>query len=292
MGERTRWVSGTHSEQDFNGDPSPYTALGNFEGIKAAIRHRLNQSELSGISVTIQGARNVGMHLTRLLTEESARVYVSDVNEQSLNTATSLYGAIKVDPSKIHRLDVDVFAPCKMGGAINHVSIEEIRAPIIAGASNNQLASPELAEELKQRNILNAPDYVINADGIIDVYHQQAGNWDAHRVREQVVSIGTTLAQIFERADKDCLSTSVVADSTAEETFLNQKQVSNAAEAIARTGLMFINIGRHRHLMLTRGPRWSKSLLLNTATIRHSRSPWIKQNQRFQIAISSNNSIY
>jgi leucine dehydrogenase len=229
MGERTRWVSGIHAEQDFNGDPSPYTALGTFEGIKAALQHRLNLQTLSGISVAIQGVGNVGMHLTKLLTEAGARVYVSDVNEQSLAIATSLYGAVVVDPNKIHRLDVDVFSPCAMGGAISHKSIEEIRAPIIAGASNNQLASPELAGKLKQRNILYAPDYVINAGGIIDVHHQQSGNWDASSVRAQVISIGATLEQIFERADIENLATSVVADRIAEEIFLTPKPVSNAA---------------------------------------------------------------
>lgn len=229
MGERTRYVSGIHAKQEFNGDPSPYTALGTFEGIKAALQHRLNESNLSDISVAIQGVGNVGMHLTKLLTEAGARVYVCDVNEQSLATATSLYGATKVELNTIHQLEVDVFSPCAMGGAINQKSIGEIRAPIIAGAANNQLASPELTEKLKQHNILYAPDYVVNAGGIIDIYHQQSGNWNANRVHEQVVSIGSTLAQIFERADKDDLATSVVADRIAEETFLNRKPVSNAA---------------------------------------------------------------
>lgn len=229
MGETTRWVSGIHRDHEFNGDPSPYTALGTFEGIKAAVKHQLKKSDLAGISVAVQGVGNVGMELTKLLSQADARVYVADVNEDNLTRAKDRYGAIIVDTTKIHRLDVDVFAPCAMGGTINSMSIQEIRASIIAGAANNQLSTPDIAETARQQGILYAPDYVINAGGIIDIHHQQTGNRNVEQVRQQVTAIGETLESIFCRAQSCQIPTSVIADQIAEEIFLAPKLQSRMA---------------------------------------------------------------
>ena len=229
MGETTPWVSGIHSDHEFNGDPSPYTALGTFEGIKAAVKHQLRQSDLAGVSIAVQGVGNVGMYLTKLLTQAGACVYVADVNDLNLARAKENYGATIVDAKKIHRLDVDVYAPCAMGGAINHSSIQEIRASIIAGAANNQLSTPDVAETARLLGILYAPDYVINAGGIIDIHHQQTGNRDVNQVRRQVAAIGETLASIFCRAESTKTPTSMIADQIAEERFLAPKRQAGVA---------------------------------------------------------------
>ena len=229
MGETTQWVSGIHSAHEFHGDPSPYTAMGTFEGIKAAVKHQLQHSDLAGISVAVQGVGNVGMHLTKLLTQAGARVYVADVNEDNLAIAKERFAATVVDKNKIHRLDVDVFAPCAMGGAINNTSIQEIRASIIAGAANNQLSKPDMAETARQLGILYAPDYVINAGGIIDIHHQQLGKRNVEQVRKEVTAIGATLTSIFHRAKSTEMPTSVIADKMAEERFLARRQQTSIA---------------------------------------------------------------
>ena len=217
MGERTRFVSGVAKDDQFGGDPSPLTAYGVFVGIREALAHR-GCADLENVRVAVQGVGNVGMHLTKMLIRSGAKVVVADVCQRNVIRAGEL-GADIVDPSEIHAANVDVFAPCALGGAINRDTVRDIRAGIVAGAANNQLTSKEMGGLLLDRGILYAPDYVINAGGIIDVYYQQQGDRNHDRIAGHIDRIGETLRHIFQASDLRLTPTGEVADEMAEAIF-------------------------------------------------------------------------
>ena len=203
-----------------DGNPSPATAYGAFVGIQAAVKHRLNSDSLSGVKVAIQGVGNVGYRLAKHLHAAGAELFISDVNTDNINRAVQALGATEVSNHDIAGLAVDVYSPCALGGAINSDSIEVIKAPIIAGVANNQLAKPEFAKQLQGKNILYAPDYAINAGGIIDCFYLRNSLPDA-QMKQHLDRIGETLSNIFHRAEVDNKTTSETADLMAEEKFLN-----------------------------------------------------------------------
>ena len=224
MAEETRHVAGILDRQTGdggirNGDPSPATAFGTFVGMRAAVRHRLGRDELQGLRIAIQGIGSVGYQLARLLHQAGARLWVTDIYRDQVARAVDELGAIAVPPEDIYGLDVDVFAPCAMGAILNDVTIPQLRARVIAGAANNQLSEARHGTELMERDILYAPDYVINAGGIIDVWYERRGWFDRDAMVRHIEGIGDTLGEIFSRAGSDGLPTSMVADQVAEERF-------------------------------------------------------------------------
>src|SRR5271166_124426 len=222
MRQETAHVAGIQDkESDIgmrSGDPSPATAYGVFVGLKATVRYALGRDDLHGLSVAVQGVGNVGFDLARQLKDAGAELWVSDIYEDQVQRAVNELGATPVGPEVIYGLDVDVFAPCAMGAIINDQTLPRLRARVIAGSANNQLAEPRNGEELQRRGIVYAPDYVINAGGIIDVYHERIGF-----VREQLLrhidGIYDTLMEIFERARREERPTAEVANAIAEERF-------------------------------------------------------------------------
>ena len=201
MGRQTRHVAGVTQHPGFNGepsngDPSPATAYGVFIGLQAAVRQRLGRSDLDGLTVAIQGLGNVGFRLARHLKEAGARLWVHDIQPDNLARAVDELGATPVNAEEILSLPVDVLAPCALGAVLNDDSIPRLHARVIAGAANNQLAQPKHDEMLRQRGILYAPDYAINAGGIIDVFYERFGG-EPQAVREHIDSIAQTLTEIF-----------------------------------------------------------------------------------------------
>ena len=201
-----------------SGDPSPATAYGTFVGLKAAVRQRLGRDNLDGLKVAIQGIGNVGFRLAKHLHEVGAKVWVNDIYDEQVQRAVQELGATAVGADEIFGLDVDVFAPCALGGAINDDTVPQLKASVIAGAANNQLAEERHGEELLRRGILYAPDYVINAGGIIDVSYERDG-FDRDKMIRHVDGIYDTLLEVFERSRDEQLPTGVVADHIAEERF-------------------------------------------------------------------------
>ncbi len=198
------------------GDPSPYTALGVFEGIRAAVRHRFERDDLTGLTVSVQGLGNVGFGVARMLHAAGARLVVSDINADAVFRAVEAFGAQTVEPSRAHAVEADIFCPCALGAGLNAATIPQIRARIVAGAANNQLATDADGEALRRAGILYAPDYAINAGGIISI--ALAGPRDGDDlVREKTIAIGDTLTRIFRRADDEGRPTHVIADKLAEE---------------------------------------------------------------------------
>lgn len=226
MAEKTTYVAGANNAIDSQdrvrtGDPSPATAYGVFVGIKAAVKHKLRAVSLDGVRVAIQGVGNVGFALAKHLHAEGARLFVSDINTANVDRAVSECGAFAVSNDEICSLDVDVFAPCALGGAINSQTLESIMAPIVAGSANNQLENEACGRRLQEKGILYAPDFVISAGGIIHVQYMRTGRtWE--ETEHHVAHIGNTLEEIFERSKQDRLPTAEIADRLAQERLDNR----------------------------------------------------------------------
>ena len=222
MMQFTQHVAGIHDkpsdEGTRSGDPSPATAYGTFIGIQAAVKERLGRDSLDGLRVAVQGVGNVGFDLARQLKEAGARLWVTDIHREPLLQAGKELDATVVAPEEIFGLDVDVFAPCALGAILNDSTIPQLKASIVAGAANNQLAEARHGVELMKRGILYAPDYVINAGGIIDVYHERIG-FDRAVLLKHIEGIHDNLMEVFERARKEERPTGEVADAIAEERF-------------------------------------------------------------------------
>lgn len=213
--EVTEHVRGLPSDDQAitGGDPSPFTAYGVFLGIKAAVRHKLGRDGLDGLKIAVSGLGNVGMDVCRRLHDAGALLYVSDIREEALRKAIADFSAVPVKPEDFMTLEVDVLTPCALGGVVNDDTIAGIKAPIIAGAANNQLKRPEHGEALHQRGILYAPDYVINAGGVISV---AMSGTPVEVTMERLEELGETLAAIFRQSERLDLPTYRVADKIAE----------------------------------------------------------------------------
>lgn len=204
------------------GDPSPYTALGVFEGIRASARHVFGTDDLSGRTASIQGVGHVGYDVARRLHEAGVSLIVSDIHAPAVLRALEEFGATAVDPAEAHMVEADIFVPCALGAGLNARTIPQIRARIVAGAANNQLQTPADGIALKKRGVLYAPDYAINAGGVISVALATPGGGDA-LVREKTLAIGETLAAIFERAEDEGTTPERVADEMAEERLVQAR---------------------------------------------------------------------
>ncbi len=165
----TPFVAGLSGGEFASGDPSPVTARGVFNAIRRTARHRLERTDLDGLTISVQGLGSVGRHLAQLLHGDGARLVVTDINPSRVAAAIAEWGAEAVAEDEIYSAGADIFAPCAIGGILNVETIPALRAQIVAGAANNQLATPEDGNRLAQRGILYAPDFVANGGGIINV---------------------------------------------------------------------------------------------------------------------------
>ena len=219
----TKWVTCTSQI----GDPSPYTAMGVFEGIKAALKHLNGSDSLQGTHVALQGLGHVGYAVAQMLYNDGAHLTVSDIDQVKVLKAVNELGAKAVATDKIYGVEADVFCPCGLGAIINDHSMQQLRCRIVAGSANNQLEREEHGELLRRRNILYAPDYLINAGGLIFVAMQHAGQTDA-AISAKVRQVGTSLSQLFQQADQDGRSTHCIANERAE-TLLARAALHSAA---------------------------------------------------------------
>jgi leucine dehydrogenase len=210
----TRWVTGLSPELGGGGDPSPVTAFGTLQGIKAAVQH-LGDDSLQGKSVAIQGLGSVGHHLAKFLLDEGAKVFGADIDADSIERARQL-GVEIVPTREILEVDCDVVAPCALGAVINDNSIPKLRCRIVAGAANNQLAEDRHGQELHARGILYAPDYVINAGGLINVYNELIG-YNREVAMRMARGIQGNMSRLFEIARAQSIPTYQAADRLAEE---------------------------------------------------------------------------
>jgi leucine dehydrogenase len=223
MGRVTKHVAGTRAGGA--GDPSASTAYGVLMGIRAAVTHKLGRNSLDGVRVAVQGLGHVGSHLCGFLDEAGARLTVTDIDAAAVARVAEEFGAEPVAPDAIIGVAAEVFAPCAMGAVINNETIDRLQAPIVAGSANNQLAEPRHGAELLRRGVLYAPDYVINAGGVINISHE-GPDYDKQAAIDHVGRIHDTLREIFGRAEAAGIPTSQAADRLAEERLT---KVSEAA---------------------------------------------------------------
>ncbi|MBU3003301.1 Glu/Leu/Phe/Val dehydrogenase dimerization domain-containing protein [Paraglaciecola arctica] len=222
MGQQTDFVSGIQAKYHINsepadGNPAPSTAYGVYVGLKATVKYSMN-SDLKDVKVAIQGLGHVGIRLAKHLHNQGAKLYVTDIHPENIEKAVNEFSAVAVAPNDIYDLDVDVFAPCAMGAVLNEENIDKLNVKVIAGAANNQLAKESLGQLLTDKGIVYAPDYVINAGGIIDIYHQSIASSD-RELREHIEKISNTLLEIYHRAQSQGIATNIVANEIAEERF-------------------------------------------------------------------------
>ena len=210
---QTRYVAGTEGKA---GDPSPHTALGSYLGLKAAAKHQFGSDDIKGLKIAIQGLGAVGYDFARYLAKDGALLTVCDVNQEAVDRAVQEFGAVAVGVDDIYDVEMDIYAPCALGATVNDATLQRIKAKVIAGSANNQLATPAHDLILHNMGILYAPDYVINAGGVIHVC-SEASSMTQEETAGRVRSIYDTLDRIFTRAKADNRPTGEIADELARE---------------------------------------------------------------------------
>jgi leucine dehydrogenase len=219
VNQSTAFVSGLEGK---SGNPGPFTALGTFLGIKAAVKFKLNKDDLTGIKVAVQGLGSVGYSLCEKLHAAGAQLIITDINQVALDRAASELNAKVVGLDEIYSQDVDVYSPCALGASIDDDSIAQLKATIIAGCANNQLAESRHDQALLEKGILYAPDYVINAGGIINVALEiYPEPYCAKSATKLVENIYNTLMTVFETAASNNMPTGFIADEMARHIIAN-----------------------------------------------------------------------
>lgn len=213
----TTYVAGLPEEMGGGGDPSPATALGVLRGMEACAMHLWGSPNLRDKRVAIQGLGKVGYALAELLAERGAHLIVCDVNQKALANAVEDFGAQVVATDEIYGVDADIYAPCALGATLNDATIPQLKVAIVAGSANNQLKEPCHGKMLRERGILYAPDYVINAGGVINVACElESEGYDPAVARQRVLAIYDNVLAVLERADAEGITTAEAADVEAK----------------------------------------------------------------------------
>ena len=212
----TPWVTGIPKDFGGSGDPSPYTAHGVLMGIKASTSEKFGTDSLKGLRIAVQGLGNVGYNLVKYLVEEGAKVIVADIDQGRVKKCHDQFGVETVAPDKILGVDCDIQAPCAMGAMVNDQTIGQFKCKIIAGGANNQLAEARHGDQLRELGILYAPDYVVNAGGLMNVFVELEG-YSPERAFEKTRKVYDNVKKVFEIAKRDNIGTHIAADRMAEE---------------------------------------------------------------------------
>lgn len=214
--EVTPYVTGISQDKGGAGNPSPITAYGVFMGMKAAAQYKYGSDVLEDRVVYVEGIGNVGETLVEYLTQEGAQVHIADINQQRLEEVSSKYGATIYRGADLHAEKMDIYAPCALGATINDTTIQKLQASIVAGAANNQLADEHKhGMLLQQRGIVYAPDFLINAGGIINVYAELEG-YDRSEIMRKTENIYTTTIEILNKAQESGVTTHAAAFEIAQ----------------------------------------------------------------------------
>ncbi|MDK2824553.1 MAG: leucine dehydrogenase [Clostridia bacterium] len=212
--------------QGGSGDPSPATAYGVWQGIKACAMVKWQDNSLKNKVIAVQGLGNVGKNLCRHLAEEGAKLIVTDINEKNVEIIVDLYGAEAVKPDEVYSVECDIFAPCALGAGVNDNTIDLFKCSIIAGAANNVLQNPEHGDALDKKGILYAPDFVINAGGVINVAEELNG-YNKEKAYAKIAKIYDNVLGVFKIAERDGIPTYLAAERLAEERINKIGKVRN-----------------------------------------------------------------
>ncbi|HET7580641.1 MAG TPA: branched-chain amino acid dehydrogenase [Bacillales bacterium] len=238
--EETDYVTGISVAFGSSGNPSPVTAYGVYRGMKAAAMEAYGSDSLEGKTVAVQGVGHVAYSLCEHLHQEGANLIVTDINKEAVERAVNDFGAKAVDPDDIYSVECDIFAPCALGAVINDETITQLRAKVIAGSANNQLRDDTHGNQLHEMGIAYAPDYVINAGGVINVADELHG-YNRERAMKKVEAIYDNVARVFEISKRDGVPTYVAADRLAEERIERLKNsraqfLQNSHHILSRRG--------------------------------------------------------
>ncbi len=216
IASETRWVTGLPDTYGGSGDPSPATARGVVGAIRTVATRLWDSDDLAGLTVAVQGVGKVGSSLVERLTKAGAKTVVCDVNDEALQRVSSEHGSVVVGTNEIFDVESDIFAPCAMGGAINEETVERLRCRAVVGSANNQLETESMADRLVARGILYAPDFIVNAGGIINIADELNG-YDWRRAAAAVDQIGDNLRKVFDKADERSVTSNVAAIEVAKD---------------------------------------------------------------------------
>lgn len=223
----TPYVTGISEERGGSGNPSPVTAFGVYMGMKAAVKQQFGSDKLEGKKILVQGIGHVGETLVEYLTKEGAQVFIADINEEKLYQVASKYNAQVFTGDDLYSADVDIYAPCAMGATINDATVNKIKAKVIAGAANNQLANENThGLILQERGILYAPDFLINAGGIINVYAELA-HYGKEEIMRKTENIYNTTLEIFDYAIANGVTTHQAALTIAQNR-IDLRKIENS----------------------------------------------------------------
>ncbi len=236
--ESTPFVTGLSKEMGGSGDPSPWTALSTLMGMKAAVAYRMNQKSLTGLKVAVQGMGHVGFYLAEYLLRENCQVIICDIFEQKTREFQKKHPQVRVvSPEKIYDEECDIFSPCALGSIINLKTLSRLRCSIIAGAANNQVDTPKTEDEIRKRNILYAPDFVINAGGVISVFVECKEGYSEQKIKNRIENIYHVLTEIFFRSDEQKKKASEVAMEMARDRINRKSALNNPPPAkLVKTG--------------------------------------------------------
>ncbi|WP_307891961.1 branched-chain amino acid dehydrogenase [Bacillus swezeyi] len=221
--DETDFVTGISPAFGSSGNPSPVTAYGVYKGMKAAAKEAFGTDSLAGKTVAVQGVGNVAYNLCRHLHEEGAKLIVTDINKEAVERAVAEFGARAVDPDDIYSQDCDIYAPCALGATINDDTIPQLKAKVIAGAANNQLKETNHGDQIHDMGIVYAPDYVINAGGVINVADELYG-YNSERALKKVEGIYGNIERVLEISKRDRIPAYLAADRLAEERIERMRQ--------------------------------------------------------------------
>jgi leucine dehydrogenase len=214
--KETPFVTGVHQVHGGSGDPSPFTAYGTLQGLMAALQVKFGNEDVGKYAYAVQGVGHVGMEFVKLLRERGAKVFVTDINKELVQRAVDDHGAEAVAPDQIYDVDAQVYSPCALGGTVNENTLPRLKCQVICGAANNQLANDQIGDEVMRKGILYAPDYAVNAGGLMNVSLEIDG-YNRERAMRMLRTIYFNLGRIFEIAERDNIPTYKAADRMAEE---------------------------------------------------------------------------
>lgn len=214
--EETNYVTGISPAFGSSGNPSPVTAYGVYRGMKAAAKEAFGSESLEGRTISVQGLGNVAYKLCEYLHNEGAKLVVTDINQAAIDRVVNDFGATAVAPDEIYSQEVDIFSPCALGAILNDETIPQLKAKVIAGSANNQLQDSRHGDYLHELGIVYAPDYVINAGGVINVADELYG-YNRERAMKRVDGIYDSIEKIFAISKRDGIPTYVAANRLAEE---------------------------------------------------------------------------
>jgi leucine dehydrogenase len=231
----TPFVTGIELSQGGSGDPSPMTALGVYQGIRAAAKQVFGSPNIEGLRITVQGCGHVGTHLVRYLAKAGAVLTITDIHEDNVATLAAETGAKTCKPDEVYDVACDIFAPCALGGAINPETLARLKGMrIVAGAANNVLATDGMGEKLHTQGILYAPDYVINAGGLINV-SEELGGYNPERAKKRVERIYDNLTKIFDLAKEQDIPPHKAAQAVALQRIHSIRPIADVYTGRART---------------------------------------------------------